>query len=290
MSSESSSATWTAARKKNCEKASRTCRGWSNTQEAFCPGARRVETVGRQKIVWQEAYTRISIIRRESAGETNKLGVRLEVRNNSAECFAETAEGVFRAREVRRIQHQDRWDKEAINNVIGVLRRIVDGKWTVDRAVTRSGTLPPPPVPFEGARVQGERITRTDTETVGTTAGCPGCNAIKSGKRAQAHLQPCGARIETCLKTTPEGAERLDRRSEVLNEALAKERKYSRRDGSPTGVEGHGDPTLVRSEKEPCNESGSSSQMESSRAVAETPTQQHSMADGSSMAVEGEQR
>ena len=49
-----------------------------------------------------------------------KVGVWLGVRNNSAECFVETAEGVFRARKVRSIEHQDRWDKEANNNVIGV--------------------------------------------------------------------------------------------------------------------------------------------------------------------------
>ena len=47
-----------------------------------------------------------------------------------------TAEGVFRAREARRIEHEDRWDKEAINNVIGVPWRFVDGKWTVDTSVT----------------------------------------------------------------------------------------------------------------------------------------------------------
>ena len=137
-----------------------------------------------------------------------KFGVWLGVRSSSAECFVETAEGVFRAREVRRIEHQDRWDKEAINNVIGVLWRIADGKWTVDRPVTQIDPLPPPPVPFEGARVHRERITRTDIEAFGTTAGCPGCNAIRSGKRAQAHSDPCRVRIEECLKTTPEGAER----------------------------------------------------------------------------------
>ena len=60
----------------------------------------------------------------------HKFGVWLGVRNNSAECFVETAEGVFRAREVRRKKQQDGWDKGAINNVIGVPWRIVDGKWT----------------------------------------------------------------------------------------------------------------------------------------------------------------
>ena len=75
-----------------------------------------------------------------------------------------TAEGVFRAREVRRIEQQDRWDEEAINNVIGDPWRIVDGKWTLDRPVTQIDPLPPPPVPFEGARVLRERITRADVE------------------------------------------------------------------------------------------------------------------------------
>ena len=40
-----------------------------------------------------------------------KFGVWMGVRNNSAECYVGTAEGVFRAREVRRIEHQDRWTR-----------------------------------------------------------------------------------------------------------------------------------------------------------------------------------
>ena len=67
-----------------------------------------------------------------------KFGVWLGVRSNSAECFVETAEGIFRVREIR-------WDKEAINSVIGVL--MASGSWTGQ---------PPPPVPFEGAREQRE--------------------------------------------------------------------------------------------------------------------------------------
>ena len=55
------------------------------------------------------------------------------------------SDGAFRARDVRRIEQQHRWDKEAVNNVIGVPWRIVDGKWTVDRPVTQIDSLPPPP-------------------------------------------------------------------------------------------------------------------------------------------------
>ena len=51
----------------------------------------------------------------------------------SAECFIGNATGVFRAREIWRLEPQDRWDTEAVNSVIGVPWRMTDGKWTVDR-------------------------------------------------------------------------------------------------------------------------------------------------------------
>ena len=58
----------------------------------------------------------------------------------------------------------------------------------------------------------------------------PGCGAIRFGPRAQAHFDPCRVRVEERLKTTPEGPERLDGRSEVFDEALTKgvERKATR--------------------------------------------------------------
>ena len=141
----------------------------------------------------------------------------------SAECFIGNADGVLRAREIRRLEPQDRCDTEAINSVIGVPWRMTDGKWTVDRPAVRVDPIPIPPLPFEGARVQMERITKQDIDESGATIGCPGCNAIKDNKRAQAHSGRCRTQIEECLRTTPHGAERLDRRNEVNNEALAEE-------------------------------------------------------------------
>ena len=84
------------------------------------------------------------------------------LRINSAECFVVTAEGVFRAREVRRIEHQDRWDKEAINIVVGVPWRIADGKCT---GVQRGRESPEQTlrlsVPLQDARV----AMRSDLES-----------------------------------------------------------------------------------------------------------------------------
>ena len=183
---------------------------------SICSSAGRVETVGRN---------REKVLARPMSSEPlNRLNPRykfgewLEVGNNGGDgsrCVQSA-----RSQEDRTANS---WDKVAINSVFGVPWRHADGKWTVDRPATQIDPLPPQSVPSEGARLQRERITRTDIDTFSTTAGCPGCNAIRSGKRAQAHSDPCRARIEECLKTTPEGAERQDRRSEVLNEALAKE-------------------------------------------------------------------
>ena len=72
-------------------------------------------------------------------------------------------------------------------------------------------------------RIQRERITKKYIDEFGATIGCQGCNAINNSKRAQAHSDRCRMRIEECLRATPHGAERLERRNEVINEALAEE-------------------------------------------------------------------
>ena len=78
----------------------------------------------------------------------HQYGVWLGMRNNSAECFIGNADGVFRARELRRLELQDRWETEAISSVIGVPWRMRDGKWTVDAPEVRVDSIPIPPLPF----------------------------------------------------------------------------------------------------------------------------------------------
>ena len=133
-----------------------------------------------------------------------KYGVWLGMRYNCEECSIGNADdGVFRAREIWRLEPQDGWETEAINGVIGVPWRMTDGKWTVERQAVRVDPIPIPPLPFEGARVQRERVTKQDIDEFGATIGCPGCNAIKDSKRAQAYSDRCRTRIEECLRTTP---------------------------------------------------------------------------------------
>ena len=63
------------------------------------------------------------------------------MRNNSEECFIRNADGVLRAREIRRWEPQSRWDKEAVKNIIGV-------RWSdrrqMDSGQTRNSSGPDP--------------------------------------------------------------------------------------------------------------------------------------------------
>ena len=98
---------------------------------------------------------------------------------------------------------------------------MTDGRWTVDTPEIRVNPIPIPPLPFDGARIQRERITKQDIDEFGAIVGCPSCSALKDKKRAPAHSDRCTERIEQSLSITPQRAERLDRRGEVINEALA---------------------------------------------------------------------
>ena len=71
-----------------------------------------------------------------------KFGTWLGMSNNSAECSVDHADAVFRAREIRRLEPQSRWDKEAVKNVIGVPWRMTDGRWTGNRPGIRVVPIP----------------------------------------------------------------------------------------------------------------------------------------------------
>ena len=71
--------------------------------------------------------------------------------------------------------------------------------------------------------MQRGRITRTDIEAFGTTAGCLGCNAIRSGKRAQAHFDPTASGPRNVSEQLQKVQSVWIEEVRCLNEALAKE-------------------------------------------------------------------
>ena len=146
-----------------------------------------------------------------------KFGIWHEMRNNSAECFMRNADGVFRAREIRRLEPQSRWDTEAVNSVIGV-------PWRVDRPEVRGDSNPIPPLPFAGAQVLRERVTKQDIDECRATivdAQVAMQSRTSNGRKpTQIAAQ---SESKNASRITPPGAESLDRRNAVVNEALAKE-------------------------------------------------------------------
>ena len=207
--------------------------------------------------------------------------------------------------ECARSKYRDKWDREANNNVIGSPWRVAAGKWTVDRPASQIDPLPPPPVPFEGARVQRERITRTDIEAFGTTAGRLGCDAIRSGRRAQARSDSCRVRLRSVPKQLQQDLSAWNPRREVLHGAIATETRNVRRREEVGSTAGElaapqewkdvpippSHPRKRRAMKAATADASSgSSQMEGSLAVAEMPTPQNSSTDESRMDVEREER
>ena len=114
---------------------------------------------------------------------------------------------VQRAREIQRLVPQDRWDTDAI----------------MTQTRSSSGPHSNPSVAVRRCTSTEGKNPKQDINWFGATIGCPSCNAIRDNKRAQAHSDRCRIRIEERLRTTPQGAERLDRRDEVINEALPEE-------------------------------------------------------------------
>ena len=55
--------------------------------------------------------------------------------------------------------------------------RIADGRWTVDRPDIRVDPIRILAVPFDGTRIQRERISKQDIDEFGATVGCLVCNA-----------------------------------------------------------------------------------------------------------------
>ena len=152
------------------------CLGWLNMQGAFCPDVRRVvngntpfeRLHGKRPTQEFVPFGEKVLAKQVSTDPVNRMnpiyksGHWLGMCNNSTECLIGTADGVVRARKVRRLEPQTIWDKEAVNNVIGVLWRMTDGRWTADRPEIREDTVPFPPLPFDVARSQRERKTKQD--------------------------------------------------------------------------------------------------------------------------------
>ena len=101
---------------------------------------------------------------------------------------------------------------------------MTDGEWTVDRAEVRVDPVPNPSV----AILREHKSTGKESPSQTLTNSEPRLDAqvAMQSRTTKGHKPLTSAERESmneCLKTTPHGAERLDRRDEVINETLAEE-------------------------------------------------------------------
>ena len=162
------SVTLKAARKNHSVTNLLSCRGWWNMQKGRDGKTPFEKAHGNKPTQVCVPFGEKVLAKQITTDPMNRMnpryqyGIWLGMRNNSAKCFSLGMPMVC-----LELAKSEDWKKD---------RREVDsGQWTE----VRVDPIPIPPLPFVGARIQRERITKQDIDEFAATIGCPGCNAIK---------------------------------------------------------------------------------------------------------------
>ena len=150
----------------------------------------------------------------------------------SGEHIVATEKGVYKVGSVVRKPEDRRWSAEAISRIKGSPKEPVPGsgsskmvafsKHKDDQDVKKMEYMPV--VNREDPDVRVNYIFKKDVEKHGATEGCPGCRALMNpnSKFRAKHTSACRQRMEEALKETEEGAQRVKRAEDRMNNAVAK--------------------------------------------------------------------
>ena len=156
-----------------------------------------------------------SVLYRQSKIDTSSLdkkwqiGIFLGRRWGTGECYIGTGEGVHKCRGIQRRPSDVRWDKQAVEALVGT-PWCMEPKPGEDARVYMPDELfdpQPPEASEEGPKEKAPqrlRITRDDVLKYKFTQGCKKCADIARGRRTRAtHSKPCRDRIEEEMKKDP---------------------------------------------------------------------------------------
>ena len=151
-------------------------------------------------------------------------GIWVGVNDASGEYLLLTPGGLKKARTIRRLPEEDKWDGEYVNLCKGTpwdhegKEAVEDIRADIDMpaAVEHKGEGTD-----EGARMQRMRITNEDVQAHGPTRGCQGCRAVALKLKSQTHSESCRTRMTKLISQTPHGAERVQAAEEKVSEMLA---------------------------------------------------------------------
>ena len=181
---------------------------------------------------------------RGSVGKINSAwmeGVYLGMREESTEHIIHTSEGIVRARSIRRVPIEDRWNAEGILAIAATPWNTRPSKEEKeDAAPTREK---------EDSRAKSDehawaekdavpkkaKITNEDLEEHGFTMGCPGCSAARRGAKGFAHSNACRLRFEQAWARTAKGRTKLERESDRVNRFLERRVKSGAAESEEAG-------------------------------------------------------
>ena len=151
-----------------------------------------------------------------------KYGFFVGVHPRTSEALVANEHGTFRARTIKRLVEERRWDAAGLKELKGVPWDLAsDKKIEVDIPMPQEEQgAPVPPIPPD-ITTRRMYITKKDIRKFGMTQGCPGCVAIANQTTPLAHSDRCRDNISKKLEETPEGAERVEKRRMKETEAMA---------------------------------------------------------------------
>ena len=223
----------------------------------------------REKVLYMPLKT--ERLKMDKVEPKMKEGLWLCIRHRSDEAIIGTADGVVKARTMRRQPKDQRWDQALINNLRGTPRRPIprvesdhirtDEQSNIEPDVGEDEVITA--MPREEETPRRMYITKATVEKYGKTPGCPGCVAMEIGKY--------GGR-----RRLEEDQRRVARRTDmVLNKAIEKEL--------------HKNPG-IRKEVEECTDQRQKGSSSSSSSSALTPPQTTMPTEDVEMSVRHDKR
>lgn len=143
------------------------------------------------------------------------------------------SEGVFKARTIRRMPVENRWNFDFLNTLEGVPWKCNPQADEAEQVIqpdvppvpADSPVVPPEPPPALLREEAPRKLyVKTDTlKKIGYTPGCPGCRALQEGRTRVNHNDQCREIAAETMKETVVGRERLNATRKREDEHLARE-------------------------------------------------------------------
>ena len=169
-------------------------------------------------------------------------GIWLGLDGRTDESLVGTKYGIYRTATIKPSAEDARWSAEKVLAVAGM-------PWDPTPSVdAEDGARVPNPDAVEAEAIPRDPevpeavsrrmyIKKSDILKFGKTEGCIGCRNIMLGKPIQSHTAVCRERIESKLRETDEGQERLSKANDRMSEAIMRETERMLRESSRDDAE-----------------------------------------------------